>query len=69
MNTVALILVACLPHFGQCKSIVQHPAPRTHEECNERAAKLQHNLTGTIDDAGYQPIQVTCLYAASEADE
>jgi len=69
MNTVALILVACLPHFGQCKSIVQHPAPRTHEECTERAAKLQNNLAGTIDDAGYRPIQVTCLYAASEADE
>ena len=67
MNAVALILVACLPHFGQCKSIVQHPAPRSHEECNERAAKLQHNLAGTIDDAGYQSVQVTCLYAGSEA--
>src|SRR5260221_185501 len=48
MNAVALILVACLPHFAQCKSIVQHPAPRTHEECNERALKLQHSLAGTI---------------------
>ncbi len=68
MNAVALILVACLPHFAQCKSTVQHPAPRTHEECNERALKLQHSLAGTIDDAGYQPFQVTCLYGDSEAD-
>ncbi len=68
MNAVALILVACLPHFAQCKSIVQHPAPRTHEECNERALKLQHSLAGTIDDAGYQSMQVTCLYTDSESD-
>jgi O-acetylhomoserine/O-acetylserine sulfhydrylase-like pyridoxal-dependent enzyme len=61
MNIVALVLVACLPHFGQCKSIVQHPAPRTHEECSERAAKLQNTLAGTIDDAGYQ-------YAAPDLD-
>jgi len=31
MNVIALVLVACLPHTGQCKSIVQHPAPKTHD--------------------------------------
>ena len=40
MNAIALILIACLPHFGECKSIVQHPVPTTHTECSERAAKL-----------------------------
>ena len=63
MNAIALVLVVCLPHTNQCKSIVQHPAPATHEECSERAENLQRTLAGTIDDAGYQPVQVTCMYA------
>ena len=62
MNAIALVLIACLPHIGECKSIVQHPTPTTDGECAERAAKLQQTLAGTIDDAGYQPIQVTCMY-------
>jgi O-acetylhomoserine/O-acetylserine sulfhydrylase-like pyridoxal-dependent enzyme len=62
MTAIALVLIACLPHVGECKSIVQHPAPITDRECSERAAKLQQTLAGTIDDAGYQPIQVTCMY-------
>jgi hypothetical protein len=65
MNAIALVLIACLPH-GQCKSIVQHPAPATDSECTERAAKLQQTLAGTIDDTGYRPIQVTCMYAYPE---
>ena len=68
VNVIALVLVACLPHTGQCKSIVQHPAPKTHDECQARAAKLQRTLTGTTDDAGYRPIQVTCMYADPEKD-
>jgi O-acetylhomoserine/O-acetylserine sulfhydrylase-like pyridoxal-dependent enzyme len=56
MNTIALFLAACLPHIGQCKSIVQHPAPATDRECKERAAMLQQTLAGTIDDAGYRSI-------------
>jgi len=70
MNGIALVLIACLPHLGECKSIVQHPAPTTDGECTERATDLQRKLAGTIDDAGYRPIQVTCLYArADEGDE
>ena len=68
MNAIALVLIACLPHIGQCKSIVQHPAPATDRECIERAEMLQQALTGTIDDAGYQPIQVTCMYAYPDQD-
>jgi hypothetical protein len=68
MYAIALVLVACLPHTAECKSIVQHPTPASHEECSERAAKLQQTLAGTIDDGGYRPIQVTCLYAAPEKD-
>jgi O-acetylhomoserine/O-acetylserine sulfhydrylase-like pyridoxal-dependent enzyme len=68
MNAIALILVACLPHVGQCKSIVQHPAPTSDRECTERAEKLQQAVAGTIDDAGYRPIQVTCLYAYPDRD-
>jgi hypothetical protein len=29
---------------------------------------LQRALAGTIDDAGYQPIQVTCMYAYPDQD-
>jgi O-acetylhomoserine/O-acetylserine sulfhydrylase-like pyridoxal-dependent enzyme len=68
MNEIALVLIACLPHVGQCKSIVQHPTPATDTECTERAANLQHTLAGTIDDAGYRPIQVTCMYAYPDRD-
>src|SRR4029077_3378216 len=67
-NAIALVLIACLPHVGQCKSIVQHPTPATDTECTERAANLQHTLAGTIDDAGYRPIQVTCMYAYPDRD-
>jgi hypothetical protein len=38
----------------------------THEECSERAANLQQTLAGTIDDAGYRPVQITCMYANPE---
>lgn len=69
MNAIALILIACLPHIGQCKSIVQHPAPATNQECSERAARMQQTLAGTIDDAGYQPVQVTCMYAPPDPDD
>jgi len=69
MTAIALVLIACLPHVGECKSIVQHPAPATGRECAERAAKLQQTLAGTIDDAGYEPIQVTCMYAYRDRDE
>jgi hypothetical protein len=55
-------------HVGQCKSIVQRPTPATDRECTERAANLQHALAGTIDDAGYRPIQVTCMYAYPDRD-
>lgn len=68
MNAIALILIACLPQSAQCKSIVQHPAPVTHEECSARAAKLQQTLAGTIDDAGYRAVQVTCMYAYPDRD-
>ena len=68
MNAIALVLVACLPYVGQCKSIVQHLTPTTARECMQRAAELQRTLTGTIDDAGYQPIQVTCMYAYPDRD-
>jgi hypothetical protein len=69
MNAIALVLVACLPHFSQCKSIVQRPTPNTNSECIERAAELQRTLAGTIDDTGYQPIQVTCMYARPDHDD
>jgi hypothetical protein len=68
MNAIALVLVACLPHLSECKSIVQHPAPGTDKECAERAAQLQQTLSGTIDDAGYRPVQVTCMYHYPERD-
>jgi hypothetical protein len=69
MNAIALILIACLPHTGQCKSMVQHPAPATKQECSERAARMQQTLAGTIDDAGYLPLQVTCMYAPPDPDD
>jgi hypothetical protein len=68
MNPIALVLVVCLPHTTMCKSLIQRPAPATHEECSERAEKLQRTLAGSIDDAGYRPIQVTCLYAPADQD-
>jgi hypothetical protein len=68
MNAIALVLVACLPHTGQCKNVVQRPTPATQQECNERAVKLQRTLAGTIDDGGYRPVQVTCLYGDIEKD-
>jgi hypothetical protein len=68
MNALALVLVVCLPYTGQCKSIIQRPAPTTHEECNDRAVKLQRTLAGSIDDAGYRPVQVTCVYGGSETE-
>jgi hypothetical protein len=68
MKAIALVLVICLPHTNMCKSQVQHPAPATHEECSERAATLQRTLAGSIDDSGYRPLQVTCLYAPSDRD-
>jgi len=40
----------------------------TDTECTDRAANLQHTLAGTIDDAGYRPIQVTCMYAYPDRD-
>jgi hypothetical protein len=48
---------------------VQHPAPATDRECSQRAAKLQQTLAGTIDDAGYRPVQVTCMYAYPDRDD
>ena len=68
MNAIALVLIACLPHIGQCKSTVQHPAPTSDKECSERAARLQQTLAGTIDDAGYRPLQVTCLFGYPDRD-
>ena len=35
----------------------------------ERAAELQRRLAGTIDDAGYRPIQVTCMYGYPDRDD
>jgi len=66
MNAIALILVACLPHTNTCKTLIQRPAPQSQQECNERAMKLQATLAGSIDDAGDQPLQVTCLYAPED---
>jgi hypothetical protein len=68
MIAIALVLVVCLPHTNMCKSLVQHPAPATHEECSTRAQTLQNTLAGSIDDAGYRPLQVTCLYAPPDSD-
>ncbi len=68
MGAIALVLVACLPHSGQCKQVVQHPTPVSHEECNARAEALQQRLAGTIDDSGYRPLQVICLYGDSEQE-
>jgi len=65
MNAIALVLVACLPHLSQCKSIVQHPTPNPIGS----APSVQRRLTGTIDDTGYQPIQVTCMYARSDQND
>jgi hypothetical protein len=66
MHPITLVLVACLPHTADCRFEVQHPAPATHEECDRRAEKLQQTLAGSIDDAGYQPIQVTCTYEEAQ---
>lgn len=60
MSPIALILIACLPHTTDCRETVEHPA--TQEECDRRAETLQQRLAGTIDDSGYRPIEVTCLY-------
>jgi hypothetical protein len=68
MNAIALVLVACLPHTGECKQMIQHPAPKSDAECSARAADLQKSLAGTIDDAGYQPMQVICMFGNSEQD-
>ena len=67
MGAIALILVACLPHSGQCKQVVQHPTPVSHEDCNTRAEALQQRLAGSIDDSGYRPVQVICLYGDGES--
>jgi hypothetical protein len=69
MNMIALVLVTCLAHGTHCKSIVQHPTPASHEECTRRAAELQRTLTGTIDDAGYRPLQVICMYGKPDQEE
>lgn len=66
MNIIALVLIACLPHATQCKSIVQHPTPVSDEECSQRAAEMQKTLAGTIDDSGYRPQQVICMYGDPE---
>ena len=68
MNVIALVLVACLPHTSHCKQEIQHPAPKTDAECSARAAELQKNLAGTIDDAGYQPLQVICMFGNPEEE-
>ena len=68
MNAIALVLVACLPHSNHCKSIVQHPAPLSSDECTQRAMKLTDTLAGSIDDAGYRPRQVICLYGDAAQD-
>ncbi|HUJ99195.1 MAG TPA: hypothetical protein VLV85_13170 [Stellaceae bacterium] len=44
----------------------------SHEECNRRAVQMQETLAGSIDDSGYQPQQVICLYgdaASGSSDE
>jgi hypothetical protein len=66
MNAIALVLVACLPHTGQCKQEIQHPAPKSDAECSARAEQMQKMLSGSIDDAGYQPMQVICMFGSSE---
>ena len=68
MNVIALVLVTCLPHSSHCKSLVQHPAPKSDQECSQRAQDLQSRLAGSIDDAGYRPIQVLCMYGDPEQD-
>lgn len=68
MNVIALVLVTCLPYSSHCKSVVQHPAPASHEECAQRAEDLQKRLSGTIDDSGYRPLQVLCMYGDPEQD-
>lgn len=69
MNIIALVLITCLPNSTECKSIVQHPTPVSHEECNRRAAEMQKNLAGTIDDSGYRPLQVICMYGDREQEQ
>lgn len=69
MGAIALILVACLPHSGQCKQVVQYPTPISHEDCSTRAEALQHRLAGSIDDSGYRPVQVICLYGDAEQEK
>ena len=69
MNAIALVLITCLSHGTHCKSIVQHPTPVSHEECSQRAAEMQRTLAGTIDDSGYRPLQVICMYGNPEQDE
>jgi hypothetical protein len=66
MNVIAMVLVACLPHTSQCKQEIQHPAPKSDAECSARAEELQKRLAGSIDDGGYQPIQVICMFGGSE---
>jgi hypothetical protein len=69
MSVIALVLVTCLPHSDHCRSLVQHPYPASHEECNQRAFNLQKTLAGSIDDTGYMPRQVICMYGPSEEAE
>jgi len=66
MNAIAMVLVACLPHTSQCKQEIQHPAPKSDAECSVRAAELQKRLAGTIDDSGYQPLQVICMFSPEQ---
>jgi len=69
MDAIALVIIACLPHTNECRSLVQQPPPLMREECNRRAEDLQRTLTGSIDDSGYVPRGVTCFYGASGAPE
>jgi hypothetical protein len=64
--SILLVVIACLPLSDDCRSIVESPAPVTEAECNRRAEELQRVLSGTIDDAGYVPRQVTCYYDFKE---
>jgi len=68
MSVIALVLITCLGHGTHCKSVVQHPAPVSYEECSQRAAEMQKTLAGTMDDSGYRPLQVICMYGNPEPD-
>ena len=62
MRAVVLLLIACLPHSERCKQEIQRPMPANEKECDARMAELRKKLAGTIDDAGYVPLQVLCMY-------